>query len=396
MKEAVEELVESADGTSDIIPYHKEYRGIAKSITATILLQQLEYWFRRKPLGFFKFLAPCEHEDYAPGDSWIEELAFSKDEFRAAFDKIGLRYDSKSEFDKAKEKFIQNDVEFCYCSYHDRITGHTYYRRNHKFVNASLREARAEQTRLLQEQAKKADFRKSKKSTSVNRKSQLTEVGIPDLDNKESETTTKTTTEKGETPFDADEFVDTPPLPQERLQGQLTPIEATVLEITAEPSRHWSKVEKARAAATAFVKLGITVADLHEFDQQRAKTCKLNFIESEVGTWWRDKRKSAAPREPVDINEKYKSSPGARFVIVACGLKETMHAQHREDVQEIEALGRDLDISLSTCGWGSLSPRGFIDYWRNECQSTFPITPKVIRKYFGQYREHAEGLRKVA
>ena len=58
----------------------------------------------------------------------------SKDEFRTAFDKIGMRYKSKSEFDQAVDKFQGR----FYCSYVDRRSNLTYYFRNHELVDAAL------------------------------------------------------------------------------------------------------------------------------------------------------------------------------------------------------------------------------------------------------------------
>lgn len=85
-------------------------------------MQQLDYWFENHPEGFYKFLLPSDHPAYKNGDSWTEELGMSKDEFRTAFDKIGHRYKSKSEFDKAEDKF---QGKF-YCSYVDRRSNLTF------------------------------------------------------------------------------------------------------------------------------------------------------------------------------------------------------------------------------------------------------------------------------
>jgi hypothetical protein len=119
------------------IPYFKELRKIAGSATASILMSQLEYWFEDNPEGFYKFLEPPPegHPAYNPGDSWCEELAFSKEEFRTAFDRIGIRYASKTQFFSANPEdiFISNrgDEKF-YCSYFDKVRGTTHYFRNLK------------------------------------------------------------------------------------------------------------------------------------------------------------------------------------------------------------------------------------------------------------------------
>lgn len=132
--------------TRRTIPYSPELRPIAGSVTATILMQQLDYWFSKMPDGFYKFLSPCNNEAYKPGDSWEEELAFSSDEFRTAFDRIGVRHMSKKAYKAAKSSssvFIQElkdgtTEEKFYASYHDKIKGLTFYFRNHPLADAAL------------------------------------------------------------------------------------------------------------------------------------------------------------------------------------------------------------------------------------------------------------------
>lgn len=135
----------SAALSSRIIPYHPEYRKIAGSVTAAILFEQLEYWFDKYDYNcFYKFLEPApNHFSYKEGDSWIEELGFSIDEFRSAFDKIGVRYSSRNEFLKAKEEgrlFIKNGEEKLYCSFIDKQKNVTYYVRNNELVDMLLDE----------------------------------------------------------------------------------------------------------------------------------------------------------------------------------------------------------------------------------------------------------------
>lgn len=120
--------------TRNTIPYVKELRQFVDSVAGCILMQQLDYWFERYQDGFYKFQSPTEHPQYKPEQSWTEELGFSKEEFRTAFDKIGTRYKSKSEYRSATDKF---QGKF-YCSYHDRSQGLTYYFRNHELVDLAL------------------------------------------------------------------------------------------------------------------------------------------------------------------------------------------------------------------------------------------------------------------
>ncbi len=122
--------------TRNTIPYVKELHPIAGGVLGCLVMQQLDYWFEGHPEGYYKFLMPSDHPAYKIGDSWTEELGMSKDEFRTAFDKIGMRYKSKSEFEQAPDKF---QGKF-YCSYVDRRSNLTYYFRNHDLVDAALDE----------------------------------------------------------------------------------------------------------------------------------------------------------------------------------------------------------------------------------------------------------------
>jgi hypothetical protein len=121
--------------TSRCIPYYPALRKIAKSISGSILFQQLEYLFSIKEgEPFYKFLEPCpDHKDYREGDSFTEVLSFSSSEFRNAFDEIGIRYKSKTAFIEASmagNPFMEKP----YLSYIDKRTGLTWYRRNQTIV----------------------------------------------------------------------------------------------------------------------------------------------------------------------------------------------------------------------------------------------------------------------
>lgn len=120
----------------DSIPYYRGLRDVAGSLPAAVLMGQLEYWFERKPSGFYKFLLPApNHPAYKKGDSWTEELNISASEFRTAFDKIGKRYPTKKSFDAMPPDdvfFKSVEDEYLYCSYFDKIRGTTKYFRNGK------------------------------------------------------------------------------------------------------------------------------------------------------------------------------------------------------------------------------------------------------------------------
>lgn len=117
------------------LKYCPELNHITGSITASLLMCQLEYWFQKKDYKpFYKFLEPCSFEHYHKGDSWTEELGFTKVEFRSAFRRIGKVYKSKTEYKQSKDKF----EEKLYLSYYDRMRKLTYYMRNDPLIHTLL------------------------------------------------------------------------------------------------------------------------------------------------------------------------------------------------------------------------------------------------------------------
>ena len=120
-----------------ILRYCPELNAITGSVTSSLLMCQLEYWFDKtdhKP--FYKFLSPCQDEHYHEGDSWTEELGFTKSEFRTAFSKIGKVYTTKTAYKKSPDKFEGK----LYLSYYDRIRKLTYYMRNDALITKLLRD----------------------------------------------------------------------------------------------------------------------------------------------------------------------------------------------------------------------------------------------------------------
>ncbi len=123
--------------TRNVIPYVKELNPIAGGVLSCIVMQQLDFWFESHPDGFYKFLEPTNHKAYKTGDSWTEELGMTVDEFRSAFDKIGIRYKSRTEFMKAKELGDIFQGKF-YCSFVDRRANLTHYFRNDVLLDEAL------------------------------------------------------------------------------------------------------------------------------------------------------------------------------------------------------------------------------------------------------------------
>ena len=79
-------------------------------------------------------MEPSSHQRYKEGDSWVEELGLTAQEFRTAFDRIGIRHKSKGQFDEEQDKF---QGKF-YASYLDRRENLTYYFRNNSLVDDAL------------------------------------------------------------------------------------------------------------------------------------------------------------------------------------------------------------------------------------------------------------------
>jgi len=126
------------------------------SQNAVILFDRLEYWFAKKKDQFYKFIEPCQHPCFRQGDSWQEELGFSKKVFRTAFDKIGIRYPSKTAFENEVEPF--KGRFFAY--FQDRQSKKTIFVRNHDLLRDLY-------DRLKTLNKHKADMKKNKASSSV-------------------------------------------------------------------------------------------------------------------------------------------------------------------------------------------------------------------------------------
>jgi len=89
------------------IPYRPRFTTLTGRITASVLLQQMiYYWDISKQRPFYKFRAPCTHDRYVENDSWLECLCFSPAEFDTALKTIGTKITkgvSRTEALKGKE-----------------------------------------------------------------------------------------------------------------------------------------------------------------------------------------------------------------------------------------------------------------------------------------------------
>jgi hypothetical protein len=76
--------------------YIPELNKFTNDPRATILLQAIiELWEVNGKQDFIKFKEPCGHPVYKEGESWLEMLAFSRNDFNVALKKIGFRTRTK-------------------------------------------------------------------------------------------------------------------------------------------------------------------------------------------------------------------------------------------------------------------------------------------------------------
>lgn len=140
-----------------MIAYRPEWRAFAGSVTAAILLQQILYrWDQNGRRPFYKFKESCTHELYRPGDSWTEELGFSKREFDSALKLIAMKRS------KADQELHKSCVE--YWTDMNRITYYT--------VNSDILESKISALYVKREtvftQSANQDLRKAQNGIYVN------------------------------------------------------------------------------------------------------------------------------------------------------------------------------------------------------------------------------------
>jgi hypothetical protein len=75
-----------------IIAYRPALRNLVGDLAASLLLHQVIYYhIAQERMPFFKFIQPCAHKLYRAGDSWVEVMGFSEDEYKGAIKKMGTR-----------------------------------------------------------------------------------------------------------------------------------------------------------------------------------------------------------------------------------------------------------------------------------------------------------------
>ena len=97
--------LESAMVRRRSIPYRPSLNQLTGSMSGSILLQQIVYrWLGKGKRPFSKFMAPCPKA--LPGDSWLEELGFTRHQFLTARARIAKRIRTKDSKLKAREKTL--------------------------------------------------------------------------------------------------------------------------------------------------------------------------------------------------------------------------------------------------------------------------------------------------
>ncbi len=130
----------TTDSKTNFVRYNPNLNEVTGSINASLLMDRLEHWFEvQKNKPFYKFTTPPakKHAAYKVGDSWTEQLGFTKSEFDASFLKIGIKHQSKEKFEveqHLKKQFMVKGKEMFYCSYYERLTHKVYYVRNHELM----------------------------------------------------------------------------------------------------------------------------------------------------------------------------------------------------------------------------------------------------------------------
>lgn len=127
MKRMEKLLLAKMFGTDqESIPYRPRIASVVKSITATILFQQMVYWWvKQDEQAFYKFKEPCKHKLYKAGDSWCEELGFSRAEFDTAISKIAVKKTKNISIEQARQTANKERKPVVYWITPGRVTYYT-------------------------------------------------------------------------------------------------------------------------------------------------------------------------------------------------------------------------------------------------------------------------------
>lgn len=124
-------LTQAIIDDKSLIIYRPRLNRITGSVLSTILLHQIIYWANKSQNLFYKFMRPCNHDLYKAGDSWEEELGFTRRELDGALKNIATKYNPKRD-SMPTDSFV---------IFYTDIRRLTWYSVNWNRLNAALEEA---------------------------------------------------------------------------------------------------------------------------------------------------------------------------------------------------------------------------------------------------------------
>ena len=147
-----------------IIGYRPKLNAEVGSVLSTIVLCQAMYWAQHFGNPFYKFIEPCKHSNYRKGDSWVEELGFTRHEFQFAIKRIGQKLSKKN-------AEIDYGVFIWYWTDMSRVT---WYQVNWKRVNEAFDAVYPVNPESGYTKIQKVDIRNAEKRQYVNPESGFT------------------------------------------------------------------------------------------------------------------------------------------------------------------------------------------------------------------------------
>jgi hypothetical protein len=136
------DVVQIIAGDKKQISYRPILNHITGGLEQTILLQQIIFrWENAGKKPFYKFKEECDHRLYVNGDSWCEELGFSRRQFDRALNGtevqkgIGFKIKKKKAGEPYQPK--KRDVFVYYWTDRNRLT---YYEINESYLSKKLLE----------------------------------------------------------------------------------------------------------------------------------------------------------------------------------------------------------------------------------------------------------------
>ncbi len=110
----IEAELNSAERTDTKVRYFPGHNEFSGGVEETILLSQASYWWGIQGAApYYKFLQPCDHGLCVRGDSWTEELGFTRKVFMRARSSVGHKITpQEGDDDKWQEMFRAANKKF--------------------------------------------------------------------------------------------------------------------------------------------------------------------------------------------------------------------------------------------------------------------------------------------